>query len=338
MFNNYNPGQYVDNDTHIGLHKNENLFIDKEFMNKLLTETISDISLSKYPDHSCSELKDKLALIHKVASENIYIGNGSDGVLADLFAILRFKFTDVALPETGYKVYDILAAKYKYNITRLAKKIENTDKLKTNELCVLDSPNAVTGEVINEDVVLPKLSKQFKFVIWDNCYQEYINSTFYINRVNKFDNVISIYTFSKFYGLAGMRVGYCIAPKQIVEELEYWKEVYNVNIFGQALATNSLKHLCYYIERANQMQEVKKHFLKSLIELGFQHTESRANFIFVTPPQGNGVDLQNFLSKKQILVNRFEYPNINNYIRIAIAPEQIMQTVLNEIQFYLRKK
>lgn len=319
----YDAGKFVGGPGWICLHRNENQFVSDDSIGLVTAETGWVFNPARYPDSHSTQLKAQLAELHGVKPENIYIGNGSDGVLADMLVLLRNQHARVNLPKIGYKVYDLLASRHGFEVTRYDAR---SRQLRPGPgLWLVDSPNAITGEVIPDAMLEELASSADAFLIWDNCYGDFESDRL---RVRDLDNIAIVRSFSKYYGLAGVRLGYCVAAETLVAGLERVKDVYNVNAAAQALGTAALNRADVFKSLSEKMLAVRSTLRSKLTELGFQVAEPHGNFLFVHHPDISGKSLQAGLERFQILVRRFDYPEINDCLRVTVPSERDLDQVV----------
>jgi histidinol-phosphate/aromatic aminotransferase/cobyric acid decarboxylase-like protein len=170
----------------------------------------------------------------------IHVGNGSDGVLSDLLLALRKHHSQAHLPEIGYKIYDLLADRHRFGSSRYRQPGQGLAP--APGVWLIDSPNAITGGVVDRDRLERIASCDGAFVVWDNCYGD-----FECERLTMPDltRMAVVRSFSKYYGLAGLRVGYCIADRALVAEIERGKDIYNVNAMALAAAAHWTKQMSF---------------------------------------------------------------------------------------------
>ncbi|MFF2324341.1 pyridoxal phosphate-dependent aminotransferase [Agrobacterium sp. NPDC058088] len=325
----YDAGRVVEGSGWIALHKNENHFISPTWAERALRAS-ANIRFDCYPDPFSATIREELAKLYGVDSSNIYVGNGSDGVLADILALLRLRFERVNLPDVGYKVYDILAARYNYGVRRYRSILNEKDTGLLVGLSVIDSPNAITGATVPASVYENIAGASANFVIWDNCYGDFEDRRLQIP--DDMSNMAIVRSFSKYYGLAGLRIGYCIGSPELVSSLNQIKDVYNVNGVAQAMAIQALTDANEFEASAARMLQVRKHLQNLLSRYGFDVVEPHGNFIFTSHPKITGSSLQKHFEHFNVLVRRFGYPETENWLRITVPSEAHMERLAEAIQ------
>lgn len=318
----YDPGIGEISENCIALHRNENIFIDPAFLTSLAKQASQQFSLNTYPESSSYKLRTALAKKYHCTPEEVYIGNGADGVLADLFQHLRSDYNEMGLQPFTYQVYPYLCKRYGY---------EQKNLEETNQLWVIDSPNSINGGVFD----FTSIESKPKFTIWDNVYGDYdIDNQEPI--FNKMD-FVRVNSFSKFYGLASLRIGYCIGHSDFIATLLAKKDIYNVNSMAQQIAILALNNHEYYSSLASEMLEAKRILIKELVTLGFIVGKSNSNFICVSHPLLKMADLEVQLRDKGILVRHFKIPELENYLRIAVPPQNLGEKLINILNVILKE-
>ncbi|HEY5235358.1 MAG TPA: aminotransferase class I/II-fold pyridoxal phosphate-dependent enzyme, partial [Rhabdochlamydiaceae bacterium] len=265
----YYPGLEVAQGNWLRLHRNENLFIDQKWLAEIAKSVAAHLCISHYPDSTSNQLRQSLGKQYNVDPDQIFIGNGSDEILAILLHYLRSEFDEAAISPTSYRVYPYLLQRYGYRIFNLESRVND-------RLCLIDSPNAMTGERYPiEDIEAP-------FVIWDNVYGEFANDRLDLITLNS--SRVIIRSFSKFYGLANLRIGYCFADKSLVQEMMKRKDIFNINGFAQEMALRVLEHKEYFDSLVPLIAKARHRLTEGLTALGFSLSHSETNCVWITHP------------------------------------------------------
>ena len=313
----YNPGLEASGDHWIKLHRNENLFIKKEWLQEIGIDAIRSLNLSQYPDPNCTRLRVRLGQLHNIDPECIFVGNGSDEILDILLQSLRSKFSEAVTPAVTYRIYPLLLQRYDYKHLTLEDASEQ-------RLCLIDSPNSLTGERTNIFDIASA------FLIWDNVYGEFANDELNLQQMNR--STVIIRSFSKFYGLANLRIGYCFADAEIIQNLMRRKDVYNVNGFAQEMALRVLDYKDRFDALIPKITEARDALIEGLQALGFVVSNSKANSIWATHSVVPASSIQEHLEKSHILVRRILEPNLDNCLRITVPPLEQVHHLLEIIK------
>lgn len=260
----------------INLHRNENLFIDDEVMQHIVEDALKLTAVNLYPDIYYPDLKKKLAALHNIEPANIFLGNGADEVLSTIFYSFRTQYDKVNLPRVSFKMYDSFASKFNYKIEYFNNYpiVEKAEATMPEGLYVIDSPNSISGEELAEDLLLNLMLNDNNFIVHDNIYGEFSNTPIPPIR----DNFMFIRHFSKFYGLAALRIGYCIASETNITKLERYREPYSVNALAVNAALECLKRSPYFSSVSKQLRIQKTHFEAALKQLGFDISKKETEY------------------------------------------------------------
>lgn len=330
----YDPGVQGDSPDLLCLHRNENLFIDAEWLQALVRESLDRASLTQYPDAASTPVRAALAKSYGVETDNVFVGNGSDEVLSDLLALLRHQFSTMATLDVCFKVYDLLSDRFDYERRTIPGDTFRTGRIETTGapgLAVIDSPNAITGNRLSWDTLRPLVASGDSFLIWDNAYGEFAGDTLPPNLP---DNVVFVRSFSKFYGLAGLRVGYCIGHPRVIATLLQRKDAFNVNSVAQHAAVAALAQRDRLLQATQSMVTCRSDLLARLNARGFMSHNPSGNYVLTTHAGLSAVFLQDELLKRRIAVRRFAGAPTDNYIRITVPRQEALDrltTALDEI-------
>lgn len=321
----YDAGRHFGGEGWIGLNKNENQFVPHDFFDAAF-RTCASRRPSRYPDSASSLLKRRIADLHGVDPGNIHVGNGSDGVLSDLLLALRKHHSQAHLPEIGYKIYDLLADRHRFGSSRYRQPGQGLAP--APGVWLIDSPNAITGGVVDRDRLERMASCDGAFVVWDNCYGD-----FECERLTMPDltRMAVVRSFSKYYGLAGLRVGYCIADRALVAEIERGKDIYNVNAMALAAAAHALDKADEFRRFGQRMLDTRNRLAAELARMGFDVCEPHGNFVFVHHHDCHAEVLRAELEQRQIGVRRFDYPEIRDWLRITVPNEADFELLVDSL-------
>lgn len=311
----YDAGPDRMGDSFIPLHRNENLFVDRSFLQELAEQAIKEVNFSSYPDSASLSLRKAIGESYGYAPEEVYVGNGADGVLSDLLLLLREDYEEVGTQPITYRVYPYLFNRYKFKQKLFTE---------TSGLWVIDSPNSITGETFDFSLGSPE------FLIWDNVYGEYMTDS--IPEEKRALNQVRIRSFSKFYALASLRIGYCFARRDLVSRLLRRKDVFNVNGLAQKMGELVLRNRKYFESLIPKMKESKKKLTNGLHQMGFSTSAGIANFVWATHPYLNMNALEKELRQASLVVRRFDEPLLENFIRITVPPLATVDLLLNVIK------
>jgi len=337
----YNSGVNISDGGWLNLHRNENLFIDQKFLNSLIIEVVKATNINEYPDSDALKLKSKLSELHKVTTDNIFIGNGADEVLESLFFLFRKECDEVNIPRISFKMYESLAAKYDYKVNYLnnlppINPVINWDEISKNKgLFFIDSPCSLTGLALDKKIFSNLLAKHDNFIIYDNVYGDYCDPV----PTGVKENLIVLRHFAKFYGLSSLRIGYCIGPKEIIEKLNFYKQPFNVNSIAQGAAVACLDKHDYFAGLLPEVIDCKTIFQKQLKDLNFLFSNGLANFMLVRHKNISSEYIFQKLMDKKIAVRNYTRDSIlKEYLRFAIPPRKEINRVILALKEIIKNK
>ncbi|WP_164018682.1 pyridoxal phosphate-dependent aminotransferase [Pyxidicoccus trucidator] len=331
----YDPGVHLEGDGWLALHRNENLFAEPAMLDELARRALAKVTLSAYPHPTSLLLREQLAELYGVAAENIFVGNGSDEVLSELLRYLRPSHEAMWLQDVGYAIHGLLAARLGYRLETLPGSTFSTGRVEPPPgpcLSVVDSPNAVTGHAVRAEEVFALGHAPGSFLVWDNAYGEIAGNA--LPREVR-ANVVTVRSFSKFYGLAGARVGYCIGDRALVAELLQRKDAFNVGAFPQAVALEALARREHFVQLARQLHDSRERMVTALRALGFEVRPSHGNFVLARHPAREAAALQQGLAGRRIAVRRFPKDAVRNHLRITVPPAPGVDRLLEALQALL---
>lgn len=339
----YVPGEQV-NVKVIKLNTNESPFPPSPKVKEVLSEEVID-KLNLYSDPELKELTAAIAKQFDVTPDMVFCGNGSDDVLA--FAIMGFcgRGGKLCCPEISYGFYPVYADIFGVELEQIPLNddfsINAEDYIGKNKNIVIANPNAPTGLALSfDDVERIVSSNPDNLVIMDEAYMAFCYDSC-MELVKKYPNLLVTRTFSKSHSLAGLRVGFGIAQKEIIEDLNKLKfsfNPYNINTLSVKAAAAAIADNEYYDDKISQIVTTREKVQNQLRELGFICTDSKSNFIFASSDRISAAELAAELRKRNILVRYFNKAKIDNYLRITVGAADDMQTLVNAITEILEER
>ena len=301
--------------------------------------------LRLYPSPTVENLVKDLADYYKLAEEQVFVGVGSDDVLATAFLTFFNSDKPVLFPDITYSFYDVWANLYNIPFERKTLD-ENFRIVKADYLSggnggiVITNPNAPTAIAESrewvEDIIR---ANPDCIVIVDEAYVDFGGETC-LPMIDKYENLLVVQTFSKSRSLAGLRVGVAMGSKKLIQYLNDVKfaiNSYTINRPTMEYASLSLKDEAYFRECVDKICATRAWTMEQLSELGFTMTDSKTNFIFATHETVAAEELFEMLKTKGVYVRHFKSPRINNYLRISIGTDEEMQVLIDELSAYLHK-
>lgn len=340
----YVPGEQPKQMGIIKLNTNENPYPPAPGVAKALRELDAD-SLRRYPDPSCGALVEELAGYYHLEPEQVFVGVGSDDVLAMCFLTFFHSERPVFFPDITYSFYDVWADVFRipYECQPLNADFEivKEDYYRPNGGVIFPNPNAPTGMCQSlEDVEDIISHNQDVVVIVDEAYIDFGGRSA-LELINQYDNLLVVQTFSKSRSLAGMRVGYAMGNKTLIKylnDVKYSFNSYTMNAPTLAAAVEAVKDKTYFEETTGKITATRERVKKKLKELGFRFQDSRANFLFMTHPNIAARELFEALKIKKIYVRYFNKPRIDNYLRVSIGTDEEMDCLIHFLEKYIKRQ
>ena len=340
----YTPGEQPRDQQYIKLNTNESPYPPSPEVLERLNETeISQLNL--YPDPEGKVLKEKLADLYNVKAENIFLSNGSDEILNFAFMAFCDDERGAAFPEISYGFYPVYADLYQIPHEKFPLQedfsVNYKDYCGVGKMVVIANPNAPTGmelSLVEIEEILNTNPNQV--VLIDEAYVDF-GGTSAVELVEKYSNLLVSMTFSKSRSMAGARLGFAIASKEIIEDLEKIKfstNPYNINRLTLAAGEAAVDSNAYYKENARKIIVTREQTVAELKALGFTVLNSKANFIFIKSTKISGGEFYIELKKNGILVRHFDKDKIREFVRVTIGTPEQMKAFLETTKQILAKR
>lgn len=320
----YTAGEQPRGKTYVKLNTNENPYPPSPLVQAALDEFDTD-KLRRYPDPACTELRDALAAREGVRRENIFVGNGSDEVLAFAFAALFDPDAPVSFADVTYSFYPVYCRLF--GLTARIVPLRRDFSLDRNGYengggIVIANPNAPTG--LYEDV--SDFLGASVPVIVDEAYIDFSGKPSLAAAAAKSKNTAVVKTFSKSFALAGARCGYAVASEEIIDGLFRIKDSFNsytVNAVTQAAALAALRDTAYFAQTVQKVTAARETLLYGLKSKGYACLPSYTNFVLATVPGGDARGAYLRLKENGVLVRFFDAPRLRDKLRITVGtPEE----------------
>jgi len=337
----YTPGDQPGGDRLVKLNTNENPYPPAPGVVQKLRE-MNYALLRKYPDSAANLLVDSLAEFYGVNSDQVFVGIGSDDVIAMAFLTFFNSDKPVLFPDISYSFYpvwaDLFQVPYETPAVDGEFRIIKEDYYKENGGVIFPNPNAPTGLYLPlaevEDIVK---HNQDVIVIVDEAYIDF-GGTSALELISRYENLLVVQTFSKSRAMAGIRIGYAIGHPLLIQALNAVKHSFNsytMNMPSLVLGVEAVKDTVYFRETLDKVIATRERAKKQLKELGFSFPDSMANFIFATHEKVPAEQIFEALRQAQIYVRYFKKPRIDNYLRISIGTEEEMDTLYAFLKEYI---
>ncbi len=332
----YIPGEQPQDQQYVKLNTNENPHPPSAKVIQAIDNFNKD-KLKLYPDPESTLLREALALRFNMQKENIFIGNGSDEVLAHSFQAFFKQQKALLYPDLSYSFYPVYCGLYEIESITLALNddfsINCSDYNIENGGIIIPNPNAPTSILMPLADIEAICQKTNSVVIIDEAYIDFGGESA-IPLTTKYDNLLVIQTFSKSRSLAGLRLGYAIGHADLIEGLNRIKNSFNsypVDSLAQVAAVESIRDEEYFQQTCQKIIRTREKATADLQQLGFTVLPSAANFIFATHPTHKALHLYTELKKAGVLVRYFNKPRIDNYLRITIGTDEEMEILTSRL-------
>ena len=326
--NPYVPGEQPKMQNLVKLNTNENPYgPSPKVIAALQTEAAETLRL--YPDPNSDKLKEAIAQNYGLSASQVFVGNGSDEVLAHVFQALLKHSRPLLFPDITYSFYPVYCGLYEieFETIELNAQFEiNVDDFdRPNGGIILPNPNAPTGIPL----ALAEIEKILKFntesvVVIDEAYVDFGTESA-VKLINTYPNLLVTHTFSKGRSLAGLRVGYALGHKDLIEGLIRVKDSFNsypIDRFAEAGAVAAMQDKAYFEETCKKVITTRTALVSDLQGLGFDILPSGANFVFAKHLKREGAELAAKLREKNVVVRHFTQPQrVSNYLRITIGTD-----------------
>ena len=337
----YVPGEQPNKKNMIKLNTNENPYPPAPGVTECLEKFDTD-RFRLYPDPAVTALVNELAAFHNVKPEQVFVGVGSDDVLAMCFLTFFNGSKPILFPDITYSFYDVWADTFRvpFQTKPLDENfnIRPEDYREENGGIIFPNPNAPTGVELGQDAIEDILQHNpDQIVIVDEAYVDF-GATSALPLLEKYDNLIVVRTFSKSRSMAGMRIGYAIAASKVIRYLNDVKYSFNSYTMDQLsidLGVEAVKDNAYFEENISKIINTRERSKERLKALGFSFQDSKSNFIFATHESCPAKEIFEALKEQDIYVRYFEKPRIDNYLRITIGTDEEMDQFFAFLEKYL---
>ncbi len=338
----YVPGEQSKDRDIVKINANENPYPPSPKAVEALKNFDTD-KLRFYPQANATALKQAIADFYEVKAENVFVGNGSDDVLALAFQAFFNGDKPIAYPDITYSFYPVwcrlLGIEYVNYPLDENFRINVEDYKAENGGVVIPNPNAPTSIGEGSEFVERLIEyNRDSVVIIDEAYCDF-GGVSSVPLIEKYENLLVTGTFSKSRSLAGMRIGFAIGSKTLIDTLEAVKNSYNsytVDALSIAMGIEAMKDVEYFNETISKIIETRTRVTEELRLLGFKVLDSQTNFIMATHEGYNMKEMFEYLKENKIFIRYFNQPRINKYVRITIGTDEEMDKFLNGVKNFIR--
>lgn len=340
----YVPGDQPAGNRLIKLNTNENPYPPAPGVQKALREMDAGL-FRKYPDPAATRLVHTLAQYYGVGDDQVFVGVGSDDVIAMSFLTFFNSDKPVLFPDVSYSFYKVWAELFRIPfetpVLNDAFEIIPEDYYRENGGIIFPNPNAPSGLFLPlkkvEDILRHNSDS---IVIVDEAYIDF-GGTSALKLIETYENLLVVQTFSKSRSMAGLRIGFAIGNPVLIKALQDVKYSYNsytMNLPSLILGTEAVKDDGYFKETLKRIIDTRERAKTRLRKLGFTFPDSMSNFIFVSHEQVPARELFEALREAQIYVRYFDQPRLERYLRISIGTDAEMEQLFLFLEEYLNHR
>lgn len=341
----YTPGEQPDIQDMVKLNTNECPYPPAPGVAEAVRGFDAD-RLRLYPDPEARKLVDALAAYYHVDGSQVFVGVGSDDVLAMAFlTFFNNREYPVLFPDITYSFYDVWAQLYRIPFETMPLdgdfRIVPDDYTRENGGIIFPNPNAPTGAFLPLDEAEKIIAaNRDVVVIVDEAYVDFGGQSV-IPLIDKYDNLLVVQTFSKSRAMAGMRIGFAIGDAKLIKYLNDAKFSFNSYTMDHLTIETGVAAVqddAYFKQIVDKIINTREWVSKQLKDLGFHFQESSANFLFVSHEDYSAEELQDELRKHRVFVRRFHGGRIKNYLRITIGTDDQMKRLITLLKNYMEQR
>jgi histidinol-phosphate aminotransferase len=330
----YVPGEQPKRDDFLKLNTNENPYGPSPHVQEAIAAEATD-RLRLYPDPQATRLRAAIASCHGVRVNQVFVGNGSDEVLAHTFQALLKHDAPLLFPDITYSFYPVYCGLYAIDGRAVpldaAMRVRIEDYRQACGAIILPNPNAPTGIALPRAAIAALAADHpDQVVVVDEAYVDF-GAESAVPLIAAHDNLLVIQTLSKSRALAGLRVGFAIGQRPLIEALERVKDSFNsypLDRLAIVGAVAAIEDDAWFQDTRERIIASRTWLDRALSELGFEVQPSSANFVFARHPGHRGGDLAAGLRAQGVLVRHFRQPRIEDFLRITVGtPEQCERLV-----------
>lgn len=333
----YTPGEQPKISNLTKLNTNENPYGPSPDVLQAMQQVLND-DLRLYPPPHAEELKQTIADYYQLEENQIFVGNGSDEVLAHIFNGLLKQNKPIFFPDITYSFYPVFCQLYDIEFEKVPLtedfSIDLGDYQRPNGGIIFPNPNAPTGKLVAlGDIEQLLLANRDSVVVVDEAYVDFGGQSA-VGLINRFDNLLVVHTLSKSRSLAGLRIGYAMANAALIEGLDRVKNSFNSYPLGHlqiAAAIASFKDESYFKQTCAQVISSREQLVEQLQALGFEILPSAANFVFARHNSESAEVIATYLRQQGIIVRHFQQPRIDQFLRITVGTSQDNQLLVDSL-------
>jgi histidinol-phosphate aminotransferase len=339
----YVPGEQPKLENLVKLNTNENPYGPSDQV-ILALQAVANDTLRLYPDPNSDKLKAAIATYHGLQPSQVFVGNGSDEVLAHIFQALLKHSRPLLFPDISYSFYPVYCGLYNIEFEQIPLsenfEIDVNDYDQPNGGIIFPNPNAPTGVPLKlvEIEKLLKLNTESVVVI-DEAYVDFGTESA-VKLINTYPNLLVVQTLSKARSLAGLRVGFALGNSSLIEALIRVKDSFNsypIDRFAEAGAIAAMQDKAYFEQTRQKVMASRSALVLALRAMNFEVLPSGANFIFAKHKTRDGAELTEKLRENNIIIRHFKKPTrIANHLRITIGTDAQCKALIDALAIILK--
>ena len=334
----YVPGEQPREQNMIKLNTNENPYPPSPLVAEAL-KNMDPARLRLYPDPGCGILTEALAAYHGLAADQVFVGVGSDDVLAMAFMTFFDSGQPILFPDITYSFYPVWARLFRipYETPALDERfcIRSKDYYRENGGVIFPNPNAPTGILEPLSFIEDILDhNRDVIVVVDEAYIDFGGQSA-LALLDRYENLLIVRTYSKSRSMAGIRIGYAMGSPELIGAMQAVKHSFNSYTMNQAsleLGAVALKDEAYFRDTVDKIIATRTRAAERLTGMGFECLDSGANFLFAAHPKYEGEALFAGLRRQGVYVRHFKGPRINRYLRITVGLEEEMERLYEALE------
>ena len=323
----YVPGEQPRQGGLIKLNTNENPYPPSRRVQAAIAAAAERLRL--YPDPRATALREAIAARYQVAPDEVFVGNGSDEVLAHAFPALLKHQGPLLFPDITYSFYPVYCRLYGVACETVAldsaMRVQIADYRRPCSAILLANPNVPTGIALPRAAIEALLAEHAdQLVVIDEAYVDF-GAESAVPLVARHDNLLVVQTLSKSRALAGLRVGFAVGQRPLIEALERVKDSFNsypIDCLAMAGAVAAIEDDAWFDETRRRIIASRETLARGLAGLGFEVLPSHANFVFARHPAHSGAGLFAGLRERGVLVRHFQKPRIEDFVRITVGTDE----------------
>jgi histidinol-phosphate aminotransferase len=339
----YTPGEQPKERNIIKLNTNENPYPPSPKVLEAVRQAAGG-ELRRYPDPECMQVRQAIARRYGMMPEQVFVGNGSDEVLAFAFQALFPTDRPVIFPDITYSFYPVFAQMFGLHYRTVP--VREDFSIPVDEMqgegggVIFPNPNAPTGKALTTGEIRRILEQNpDAAVVVDEAYVDFGTQSA-VPLIQEYPNLLVVQTLSKSRSLAGLRIGFAMGDTDLIAGIDCVKNAFNsytVDRLAAAAAVAAMEDETYFQATREKIMQVRAWSLSRLQQLGFSVCGEAANFLFVTHPAVPAACLQQYLREQGILVRHFSQPRIEPYLRITVGTAEEMQALCDALERFLTK-